>query len=103
MFSGFIGFAMSYVETSPGVYTADIEERTYTGKFLRSVKQWTEADSLNENLSLQSRISIVADPFALENIANIKYVKWQGTKWRVISIEHEHPRLTLRLGAVYHG
>lgn len=101
-FHGFIGFANT-TETAPGVYTESISEVEYTGNVLRDVRQWDGNQQLNDDLSLSSRISIIADPFALANIPTIKYVKWLGVKWRVTSIEQEHPRLHLRLGEVYNG
>jgi len=101
-FHGFIGFS-TVIETAAGVYEATFTEKEYTGEFLRDVKQWTSGENLNDNLTLSSRVSIIADPFALENIAAIKYVKWQGVKWRVTSFEHQRPRLLLQLGEVYNG
>jgi len=101
-FHGFIGFATT-VETAPGVHQEQITEVEYTGNFLRDVKRYSEDSQVNRNLSLSSRVSIIADPFALSNIAAIKYVKWQDVKWAVTDIEHERPRLHLRLGEVYNG
>lgn len=101
-FHGFIGFSTEQM-TAPGVWEAIESEVEYTGDFLRDVRQWTEAANVNDNLTLSSRVSIIADPFALENIAAIKYVKWEGVKWTVLSVEHQRPRLLLRLGEVYNG
>lgn len=101
-FHGFIGFAET-VETAPGVYTEQITEREYTGDFMRLLQNLNQAETLNDNLALNSRVSVVADPFAFANLSTIKYVKWEGVSWRVSSIEHQRPRLILTLGGVYNG
>ena len=101
-FHGFVGFATS-VTTAPGVVTQQITEKEYTGDFLRDTRDWRPDENLNEDLSLSTRVSIVADPFASENVAAIKYAKFEGVKWRVASVERQYPRLILRLGGVYNG
>ena len=101
-FHGFIGFS-SFSETAPGVHQEAIVEQEYTGEFLRDAKRWSPSENLNDNLALQSRVSVIADPFALDNIAAVRYVKWNGVKWKVNSIEHQRPRLILQLGEVYNG
>lgn len=101
-FHGFIGFS-TFAETAPGVHEEQIVEQEYTGEFLRDAKRWGSTEYLNDNLSLTSRVSVIADPFALDNIAAVRYVKWNGVKWKVGSIEHQRPRLILQLGEVYNG
>lgn len=101
-FSGPIGFSAS-VETALGVWSEQITERTYTGNILRDVKTWDANSNVNDDLRLRARISIIADPFATDNVDSIKYVTWQGVKWRVSSVERQHPRLILTLGEVYNG
>lgn len=101
-FHGFIGFS-TIVETAPGVHQEQITEREYTGDFLRTSQTWSTAEKVNDDLKLDVRVSIVADPFAFANMSTIKYVKWNGVSWRVSSIDHERPRLILKVGGVYNG
>jgi len=101
-FHGTIGFSTS-VESADGVFTTPITEYEYTGDFLRTTSKWQQNEKVNDNLSLSARVSIVADPFAFANISTIKYVKWNGVAWKVVSVEHEKPRLVLTLGEVYNG
>lgn len=101
-FRGTIGFS-SFVETAPGVHQQQFTERTYTGEFLRDVRQVSQGVSINDDVNLSSQISIIADPFAFENIAAMRYVTWLGTKWKVKSVEHQFPRLIVRLGEVFNG
>lgn len=101
-FHGFIGFA-TMVETAPGVYQEQIDEREYRGDFLRTAQKWSTAEKLNDDIQLDARVSIIADPFAFANMSTIRYVKFDGVAWRVSSIEHERPRLILKVGGVYNG
>lgn len=102
-FHGVIGFS-TFVETAPGVHQAQITEVVYSGDVLREAVQMVpSSQNLNDNAVISSRVSIIADPFALENVAAIKYVVMHGVKWRVTNWEHSFPRLILRLGEVYNG
>lgn len=86
-----------------GVYTADIIERDHYGEVLRATRNLIQADKVNDDISLSNRVSIVADAFALENFAFIKYAMWNGARWTVTSVDVEPPRLILNLGGVYNG
>jgi len=101
-FHGFIGFAQT-VETAPGVFKEQITEREYSGDFMRLSQNLVQSEQLNQNMTLNSRISVVVDPFAFANSSTIRYVKWEGVSWKVSSIEHQRPRLILSLGGVYNG
>lgn len=97
-----IGYAQS-TQTSPGVWTDVITERTYSGDVLRDTKQWKETANLNNDLTINNRISIVADPFAYENFSAMKYVIWHGVYWNVSMVDIQRPRMILSLGGVYNG
>ena len=101
-FYGKIGFGLS-VETDPGVWSDEISERDYFGEILNTTRYREESDNVNDNVRLQQRLSIVADPFINDNIYAIKYVRWAGSTWRVNSVEIARPRLILTLGGVYDG
>ncbi len=97
-----IGYSQS-VETSPGVWTDQITERTYSGEIQRETKQWTNSGQLNDNLVINNRISIISDDFANSNFSAMKYVVWHGVYWSISNIEILRPRLILSLGGVYNG
>lgn len=99
-FSGVVGFAMSE-ETSPGVWTEEIVERSYKGDVIKNFIRWENGQQLNDNLNLNNSISIVADAFAFEHIGVIRYVKWMGSVWKVTGIDVQRPRLVLTIGGVY--
>jgi hypothetical protein len=89
--------------TVNGVWTAGITERDHYGEVLDATRSLEPSEKVNDDFRLQNRISIVADAFALENFAYIKYVFWMGTRWTVNTVKIERPRLILSLGGVYHG
>lgn len=100
---GEVGYAESY-ETTPGVWTDKIVVRHYYGDVLSNTSRWANnPDSTNDNLTLSSRISIVADRFAYQQFHTMKWVEYMGTKWKVSSVDPQPPRLILSLGGVYNG
>lgn len=98
---------MGYGEStqgSPGVFTDSITEKFYYGDVVRNNRALAEnADTPNDNLSVQSLISIVADAYANEHFFAIRYVEWAGTLWTVVNVDVQRPRLILQLGEVYNG
>lgn len=80
-----------------------IVERAYVGDILRNSRRLQSGESVNDDLSVNNMISIVADPYANENFFAIRYVQWMGTLWKVTEVEVQSPRLLLRLGGKYNG
>ena len=101
-FYGAVGFG-EMVETAPGVYVDQITERNYYGDVTRNGRGLQTADQLNDNITVTNTISIVADPYATNHFHSMKYVVWQGTKWKISSVEDQRPRLLLTLGGVFNG
>src|SRR5213075_1432742 len=99
---GTIGYGVSE-ETVPGVWSDEITERAYYGDILNDVRALSASEKVNDDVRMQSRISIVADAFALGNYLQIKYVEWAGSLWTVTSVDADRPRLILSLGGVYNG
>ena len=102
-FYGPIGYAISS-EIRPGVWKDTVTEKAYPGDVIRNTSKWTTtSDSTNDDLNVSNQISIIADPFAYQNFHCIKYVEFMGAKWKVTSVDVQHPRLLLTLGGVYNG
>lgn len=97
---GKIGYAETF-ETSPGVWSEEIIERDYVGDLLQNTNRYQTSGGVNQNIILSNRISILAEPFAMENSHLIRYIENRGVKWTVSSIEISYPRLVLTLGDVY--
>ena len=101
-FYGPVGFGITK-ETAPSVYEEQIIERNYSGDILQFSRRFDNAQQVNDNLAVTNKISIIGNPFAYENFANIRYVKWMGARWKVSSIEVDYPRLVMSIGGVYNG
>lgn len=100
---GTIGFSAGSAETVPGVWDEVIVERPYYGDVVRNVRRLQSGEYVNDNVTVTNEISIVSDPYALQNFHAMRYVAWMGTKWKVTSVEVQYPRLILSIGDEYHG
>ena len=102
-FYGPVGYAEP-VETKHGIWEDQITERNYSGDVVRNTSRWsTSSDSTNDDLNISNQISIVADPFATNNIYAMRYVEFQGAKWKITNVEVKYPRLILSVGGLYNG
>lgn len=95
-----IGFAI-ISETEPGIWEESIEEHTYYGDVVRNSRRLQSADKINDDINISNQISIVADPFAVNNIYAMRYAKFMGAKWKISDVEVQYPRLLLTLGGLY--
>jgi hypothetical protein len=102
-FYGVIGYAGDTVETTPGVWEEIIVEFPYYGDVIRNTRKLIDGVKVNDDLSVNNSISVVADEYANENILAIRYIQWMGSLWTVTDVEVQRPRLLLRLGGVYDG
>lgn len=101
-FYGVIGYAEP-TETRAGVWEDVMKEHPAKGDVLRNQRRMEDGDKVNDDLSLNNQISIVADPYALANYFAIRYVKWMGGYWKVTNVEVQYPRLLLTIGGLYRG
>ena len=101
-FYGAIGYAKT-VETMPGVWTEQITERDYYGDVIRNSRRLQSSDKVNDDISISNQISVVADPYAINNFHSMRYAEFMGTKWKISDVEVQYPRLLLTLGGLYNG
>ena len=101
-FYGEVGYALTEVDNT-GVAKPIIIKRNYFGDVQSYTTRWQSTEHLNDDIRVSHRISILADPYAIENFPYIRYVEWMGTKWEVLSANPEYPRIILSLGGVYNG
>lgn len=102
-FYGKIGYVVTE-ETSPGIWSErELDPKDYYGDILTNVRRWESTRNINDNLSIGNRISILADPFAFENIQAMKWIEFMGAKWKISSVDVEYPRLIITMGDVYNG
>ena len=99
---GKIGYAET-VETDPGVWTEQIIERSYYGDMIRNIRRLQSAEQVNDNINIANDLSIIADPYAINNFHSMRYAEFMGAKWKISNVEVQYPRLILTLGGVYNG
>lgn len=99
-FFGKIGYAMTQ-ETKPGVWMDQIMEREYYGDLLRNSYRFQTSDKVNDDVSIVNEFSIIADSFAKDNFHLMKYIEFEGTKWKITNVEVRYPRLNLTVGGIY--
>ena len=99
---GKIGYAET-VETKPGVWKEQITVREYFGDLTRNTRRLQTVDKLNDDINISNELSIVSDPYAIQNFHTMRYAEFMGTAWKISSVEVQYPRLILTLGGVYNG
>lgn len=101
-FYGQIGFAIP-TEIEKGIWEDTITEKKYSGDILRNNILYNSAQSINENISMNNLISIVADPYANNNYYAMRYIRYRNGVWKITNVELQYPRLILTIGGVYNG
>lgn len=99
-FVGKIGFVESK-ETSPGIYMYEETIKDYYGDVIKGTRRWQESNNKNSDFIMSSTISVLADSYACNHLAIMRYVIWMGVKWSIESINIAYPRLDITLGGVY--
>ena len=103
-FCGLIG----YIETKEvppdsGIWKEEVTEHKHYGDLLRDSRRVQTSDKVNDDINISNEISIVADPYAMNNIHYMRYVEFMGIKWKITNVEVKYPRLILTLGGLYNG
>lgn len=103
-FYGQVGFWVGEEETGVDIWESVIVERDYYGDVLRNSRRFQETTGhLNDDLVVSNQISILSDLYAQQNWASIRYVIWNGQKWKVTRVEINYPRIILEVGGIYNG
>lgn len=102
-FSGKVGFWVDDKETTPGIFKPIIVEKDYVGNVNWNNRHFQPSDNQNDDIRLNNQVSILSDLYSQENFSSIRYVIWNGVKWRVTNVEINYPRLVLTIGGVYNG
>lgn len=99
---GRIGYA-EQLETTPGVWEEKIVERNYYGDVVRNYRKLESSGEVNDNINVSMEISIVADPYAIQNFHAMRYIEYMGSLWKLFNVEVNYPRLILQIGGLYNG
>lgn len=101
-FYGKVGYVITE-ETESTIWTPVVKERSYYGDLVRNSRKWQTGESVNDDVNVNNEISIVADKFAYDKFAFIRYVEYGGIRWNVTAVELQRPRIILTVGGVYNG
>lgn len=99
-FYGTIGFTKQ-TEKVPGCWVNEYVERRYMGDLLKYNRRLENGQYINNDVTINNSFSIIADPYAYENLADMRYLVWMGQAWRITNFEVNPPRLILTVGGVY--
>lgn len=95
-----IGFATTK-ETRPGIWEEVIEEKSYYGNLTKQVRSLYSSDNINDGINISNNISIVANPYLTEHIFNMRYITFQGAKWKITNVEIKERRIELTIGGLW--
>lgn len=101
-FYGNIGYFVP-VEDEPGIWIQKIIERPHYGDLIRNTSKSQSSGGVNDDITLSNDISIIADPYANENVHHMRYAEFMGAKWKITNAEIKYPRIILTIGGVYNG
>lgn len=102
-YCGMIGYVVTVDDDTTGICESSTVEKVAKGDVLTNHLRVTDGVNINPDITISNRLSIVSEPFLLNNFQNIRYATWRGTKWAVESVEIALPRVILSLGGVYNG
>lgn len=103
-FYGKVGYVKTVQsESRSDIWDPIVTERNYYGDVIRNSRKWQTGDKVNDDVNVSNEISIVADPYAFDHFAFIRYVEYMGVLWNVTAVEVQRPRLILSVGGVYNG
>lgn len=97
---GKIGFA-TQAETRPGVWEDAIVDRPYKGDVMHSGRRWDQGESINDNVTLTNKFSIISDSYLYSHIPDLRYLTYNKVKFKITSVEIDRPRVTISVGGVY--
>lgn len=100
---GFISNEETDPINAPGVWEDVSTKRFYTGELTRLSSKFQTSNEVNDNVRINTEISIFADKYALDHWDSIRYVTYGGVKWTVTNTEQKLPRLILSIGGKYNG
>jgi hypothetical protein len=101
-FAGLVGY-VTQEETVPGVWSPVENPVQMRGDMLRQSSSVQNDNKVNSDISLNHRVSLIGDAYALGNYYNIKWIELDGRKWEVSSVEIQRPRVIVTLGGLWNG
>lgn len=101
-YAGEVGYVTT-VETRPGIFTPSEHVRFMRGDIISQSKRYEGGAKVNDDISLNNRITLLGDAYSFANYMFLKFVTIDGRRWKVSSVEVARPRLILTVGEEYNG
>lgn len=99
-FFGQVGY-VTQVETVPGVWQNLEKVRKMKGDIIRQNSNNRGSSQLHDDVVLNHRISLIGDAYCFDNYFNLKWVKMDTKKWKVVGVEIQRPRIIVSLGGLW--
>lgn len=101
---GKVGYVITHEpDADNDIWREESVDKNHYGDILRNERRYEQGESVNDDLKLNQRLSILADGFACEHYGAIRWAEIDGVRWKVTSVEFLRPRLILTLGGVWNG
>lgn len=102
--SGRIGFVTtSESPVGSGIYRDVVVIKSFTGDVKQVTRRWQVEDKINDDVTMNNTISVVATPYLMQNFYSIRFISFMNAWWSVNAVVMDYPRLTLEIGGLYHG
>lgn len=101
-YAGLVGYA-TQEEVSPGVWENVVIEYKMRGDIIRAEVANDLGDTIHDDLRMANQFSLTGHPYAMAHYEDMVYVVFNGRKWKVTSVELQHPRLLVNVGGKYNG
>lgn len=89
------------VEVEPDIWEPHATAREYFGDLLRNTHNEKATNTINNSITINNQLSVVADSELLNHLHSILWVTFGGVKWRISSVSVEPPRLVLTFSEPY--
>lgn len=101
-YAGLVGY-VTQEEKVPGVWSSVETPRMMKGDVIRQSSASQNGDKVNDDITLNHRVSLIGDAYAFGHYYFIKWIIIDGAKWEVTSTEVQRPRIIVSLGGMYNG
>lgn len=101
-YAGLVSY-VTQTETRPGVWTDTVEKHFMKGDMLRKASSHQNGDKVNSDVTLNHRVSLIADDYALGKYFDMKRIELDGREWNITEIEVQRPRIIVTIGGLYIG
>lgn len=97
---GEVGFIINE-QTEPGVWKSQEVTQEVRGDIIQNTVSWQEGDKINADVKFQNRISVVLTNFVMRNMMALRWITYNGVRFKISKIELKPPRMIFTMGDEY--